>query len=262
MRDIFLSVVIPAYNESRVIVNTLREISDYLNKQAYSYEIIVIDDASTDDTKQKVLDFSRGNEKIKLLSNKHNEKKGASVKKGVLSAKGNYVTYLDADYAYPINQIDRFLNILEDATDIVIGNRIHPDTTYIVKPSWFNYIYRRFLMSRIFNMGVRSILLKDISDSQCGIKCFQTETAKSIFKKVTVSNFAFDVEVLYIAQKNGKKITQIPVIYNYIDEPSSVQLFKDTFRMLKSLIQIKLNGWRKKYTLDSVSPERTKSKKP
>ena len=262
MRDIFLSVVIPAYNESRVISNTLRELSDYLEKQTYSYEVIVIDDASTDDTKQKLLDLSRENEKINLLSNKCNEKKGASVKKGVLSARGKYVTYLDADYTYPINQIDRFLNILENKIDIVIGNRIHPDTTYLVKPSYFHYIYRRFLMSRIFNMGVRLILLKDISDSQCGIKCFRTEAAKSIFKKVTVSNFAFDVEVLYIAQKNGKKIIQIPVIYNYIDEPSSVQLFKDTFRMLKSLIQIKLKGWRKKYILDSESPERTESQKP
>ena len=247
MKEIFLSVIIPAYNESSVIENTLRQITSHFESKTYAYEIIVVNDASTDDTEQKVLGFCKHNEKVRLLSNKINVKKGASVKKGVLSARGKYVSFIDADYVYPIHQIDNFLNKLENGADIVIGNRMDPLTTFTVKPEMFHYVYRRFLVGRLFNFLVRLFIIDDINDTQCGIKCFRKDVAIPIFSKMNVSNFAFDIEFLHIAQKNRERIAQMPVLFNYVDEPSSVKLFKDSLRMMNSLMQIRINSWLGKY---------------
>ncbi len=248
----YLSIVISAYNKELVIGTTLRKIIEFLNTQDYRSEIIVIDDASNDSTVEKIKQIINHHQNIRLLVNNQNVKKGASVKRGILNAVGKYVVFLDADYAYPIDQVNNFLNQLENGADIVIGNRTDPDTTYLVKPSCLHYIYRRFLISRIFNLLVKLLLLKDIGDTQCGIKGFRTDSAKAIFEKMTITNFAFDVEILYIVRQNGEKIVQIPVTYDYIDEPSSVRLFKDAFAMLRSLIKIRINGWRGKYRLGGL----------
>ena len=176
-------------------------------------------------------------------------KKGFTVKRGILEARGKYAVFLDADYAYPIEQVNNFLNVLDSGADMAIGNRLHPDTTYLVKPSALTYIYQRHLLSRIFNLIVRLLLIRDIADTQCGIKAFRLDTARAIFEKLTIQSFAFDVELLFIAQQNGVKVVPIPVTYDYIDEPSSVQLFRNAFEMLRSLMQIRVNGWLGKYKL-------------
>lgn len=251
--DIYLSIVIPAYNEEAVIEKTLNKITEFLNAQDYGWEVIVVDDASTDSTMAKIEQFisQQPDKNIKLLANEENKQKGATIRRGIINASGKYALFLDADYAYPINQVDNFLSHLENGAHIVIGNRTDPNSTYLVKPSCFHSIYLRHLLSRAFNLLVRLLLLGNIRDTQCGIKGFHTATAKAILEKMTISNFAFDVEILYIARQNGEKIVQIPVTYDYIDEPSSVRLFRHSINMFKSLFQIKFNGWRKRYKLDS-----------
>ena len=247
--DIYLSIIIPAYNEELVIDKTLTRITDFLSRQDYRWEIVMVDDASTDSTVEIINQFisHHPDKRVSLLVNERNSQKGATIRRGILEAKGKYVLFTDADYAYPIDQIGNFLSRLESGADIVIGNRIDPDTTYLVKPSCFNYIYQRYLLSRVFNLLVRLLLVKGIQDTQCGIKAFNTRTARAILAKATISNFAFDVELLYIARQNGENITQIPVTYDYIDEPSSVHLFRHSLVMFKSLIRIKVNGWMKRY---------------
>jgi hypothetical protein len=121
----------------------------------------------------------------------------------------------------------------------------------LVKPSRFPSIYQRYLLGRVFNLLVRFFLLHGIKDTQCGIKAMRTETARSLIEKMTITNFAFDVELLYIARQNGNEIIQIPVTYDYIDEPSSLRLFRDSLVMFKSLLQIRLNGWMKRYALNT-----------
>ena len=251
--EIYLSVVVPAYNEESVIVQTLASITDFLTRQDYTWEIIVVDDASTDTTVEKVTQFTsqQPDDNVRLLVNEKNSQKGATICRGVMDARGKYVVFLDADYAYPIDQVPNFLSELENGAHIVIGNRVDPRTTYMVRPSAFNYIYRRYLFGRVFNLLVRMLLLPGIRDTQCGIKSFQVETALKILPKVRTYNFAFDVELLYIARQNGQKIVQIPVTYDYIDEPSTVRLFRHSAVMFKSLIQIKLNGWMRKYAPDN-----------
>ncbi len=250
--EVYLSVVVPAYNEEPVIRQTLASITDFLSRQSYTWEVIVVDDASTDSTVEKITQFTsqQPDNQVRLLVNKVNRQKGASICRGIMDARGKYVVFLDADYAYPIDQVPNFLNELENGAHIVIGNRTDPNTIFWVRPSAFNYIYRRHLLSRAFNLLVRLLLLSGIADTQCGMKGFQTEIAKVVVEKMKIFSFAFDVELLYIARRNGGKIVQIPVTFDYIDEPSSVKLFRHSLVMFKSLIQIKLNSWMGKYRLD------------
>lgn len=250
--DVFLSIIIPAYNEEKMIEKTLSSITDFLNKQDYTWEVIVVDDASTDGTVEKITKFTsrQPDNQVRLLVNKVNSQKGATICRGIMDAQGKYVVFLDADYAFPVNQVPNFINELGNGAHIVIGDRTDPGTVYFVKPSSFSYIYQRYLLSRVFNMLVRLLLVRGIHDTQCGMKAFQTDVAKTIFEKMRVTSFAFDVEILHIAQQNGGKIVQIPVTFDYIDEPSSVKLFRHSLIMFQSLIQIKLNSWMGRYRLD------------
>jgi dolichyl-phosphate beta-glucosyltransferase len=247
--ELLLSLIIPAYNEESTIENTLLNIIKYLNTQTYGWEVIVVDDASTDNTVERVklIMSQHPGAKVRLLKNERNSKKGAAVKHGILAAEGKFSIFMDADYAYPVTQINTFLEPLSNGSDVVIGNRSDPKTTYIVRPVFFSYIYQRYILSHIFNTMVRLFLIKGVRDTQCGLKGFSTSAAKIIMNKITTFNFAFDVELLYIAQSNAMNIIQVPVTFDYIEEPSSVRLFKDSLIMLKSLFQIKINGYKAKY---------------
>jgi len=251
--EIYLSIIVPAYNEEAVIENALRRITEFLNSQGYDWEVIVVDDASIDSTVIRIEHFlaEHTDMNVKLLVHDWNQQKGAAIRRGIFEVKGKYVLSMDADYAYPVNQIGNFLNHLEQGIPVVIGNRADPATTFLVKPSRFPSIYQRYLLGRVFNLLVRFFLLHGIKDTQCGIKAMRTETARSLIEKMTITNFAFDVELLYIARQNGNEIIQIPVTYDYIDEPSSLRLFRDSLVMFKSLLQIRLNGWMKRYALNT-----------
>lgn len=251
--ELLLSLIIPAYNEESTIENTLSKTIEHLSARQYGWEVIVIDDASTDATVERVKLFisSHQGARVRLLINEHNRKKGAAIKRGILAAEGRYSIFMDADYAYPITQLNSFLEPLAGGADVVIGNRADPKTTYLVRPVFFSYIYQRYILSRVFNFMVRFFLIKGVRDTQCGLKGFDTVAAKTIINKITIFNFAFDVELLHIAQRNSMKIVQVPVTFNYIEEPSSVRLLKDSFTMLKSLFRIKFNGWMKRYTLNT-----------
>ena len=188
---------------------------------------------------------------IKLLLNESNRQKGGTIRRGISEATGKYALFIDADYAYPVNQVNNFLIHLEQGASLVIGNRTDPATTYLVKPVRFPYIYQRYLLGRAFNLLVRFFLLGGIKDSQCGIKAVNTEKARAIMNKMNIFNFAFDVELLYIAKHNGEKMVQVQVTYDYIDKPSSVKLIRHSAVMFKSLLQVRLNGWMRKYVLDN-----------
>lgn len=253
--EVYLTVIVPTYNEESVIGQTLASITDFLGRQTYTWEVIVVDDASTDTTVEKITQFTswRPDNQVRLLINEVNRQKGATICRGIMDARGKYVVFMDADYAYPIDQVTNFLKELENGAHIVIGNRTDPKTIFWVKPDALHHIYRRYLFGRVFNRLVRLLLLSGIKDTQCGIKGFQTEAALKILPKVRIYNFAFDVELLYIASQNGRNIVQIPVTYDYIDAPGTVQLFKHSVIMFKSLIQIKLNGWMGRYLSENIS---------
>jgi dolichyl-phosphate beta-glucosyltransferase len=252
--SVYLSVILPAYNKEPVIENALAKSAEFLRTRTYQWEIIVVDDASTDATIARIQRFLEENPglNIRLLRHERNRQKGAALRTGISEAAGRYALFLDADYAYPISQVEDFLKSLENGASLVIGDRTDPRTTYLIKPLWFPSIYLRYLLGRTFNLLVRLLLHIGIKDTQCGIKAVRTETARALMAKMTIFNFAYDVEFLFIARQNGVKIDQIPVTYDFIDEPSSVRVLHHSLVMFQGLLQIRLNGWMKKYRLSQA----------
>lgn len=234
-----LSLVIAAYNCTGEIAETLSRLQAYFEKQGYGHEVIVVDDGSSDATAATLHDCTLRYPELKTLGNERNMGKGYAIKKGILQATGRFVFYTDADLAYPIQGIETFLQpLLASHYDVVVGSRIHAASLFYLHPRYFRYVYKRHLMSRFFNWVVRATLGIRAVDTQCGLKGFTAEATKAIFSRVDIRGFAFDVEVLLIAQRLGLRIMEIPVTFAYSGEVSSVKLVKNACQAFRDLITI------------------------
>ena len=231
--DIFLSVIIPTYNESQRIKSTLMQISEYLDKSRFTYEIIVADDGSSDNTKAQVDLFTKSNSKIKLLALTH-KGKGWAIRNGLNYAEGTYRFICDADLSMPINYLEKFLPPNIENSDIIIGSREIKGARRIDEPKV------RHIMGRIYNWLIRLIFCMNISDTQCGFKCFRWENVESIFAKQCINGFAFDMEVLFLAKKSNLIIKEIGIDWYYKDL-SKVRPGIDPILMALDLIKIR---WR------------------
>src|SRR3972149_5637732 len=238
-KPVFLSVVIPAYNEEEGIAETLQEIRNYLQEKEYAYEIIVVDDGSLDSTSDIVGSISKTNGNIKFLKNEVNRGKGYSVKRGVLASSGEYVLFSDADLPIPIEEVEKLLEWLKSGYKIAIGSKRLSDSKSLVEQP----LYRR-LMGKIFNILLQLFIIRGIKDTQCGFKCFRRETADRIFPKQLVEGFCFDVELLYLAKKWGISIKETPVHWTNRDTETTVRILRDSIRMFLDLFKIRINYWR------------------
>jgi dolichyl-phosphate beta-glucosyltransferase len=241
MSEIYLSVIIPAYNEEKRLPKTLEEINNYLKKQNFESEIIVVSDGSTDRTCEIVEKLKSQIPNLKLICEKINRGKGYGVKIGMLNAKGKYRLFTDADNSTPISEIKKFWPEFEKGADVVIASRdikgaiLNPPQT----------LFRRFV-GEVFKYLRKIIVgLWEIQDTQCGFKCFKGEVAEKIFPKCKIERFAFDPEVLLIAKKMGFKIKEVPVYWKN-DLRSKVK-FKSMVKMLIDLFKIRINLLRGKY---------------
>ena len=241
-----LSVVIPAFNEERVIGDTVERVASYLAR-ADDAELIVVDDGSRDRTPEIVRGLAETYPFIRLVPNGRNRGKGYAVKRGILESRGRYVLYTDADLVYPIEGVEPFIRALDDGADVAIGSRSHPNTLFALHPRHFSYIYQRYLVGRTYINVVNRLLGLNVSDTQAGFKVLRGEAARSIFARTTLFDFAFDVEALFIARQLGYRIVELPVYFLYLGEQSSVQLIKDSVRMLRDLLTIRANGRRGTY---------------
>lgn len=234
--EIYLSVIIPAYNEERRLPKTLEEIDKYLRKQSYDYEIIVVNDGSKDKTAEVVRGRASAIQNLRLIDNKENNGKGYVVRQGLLEAKGEYRLFTDADNSTSINQIEKMWPEFKKGFDIVIGSRdIKGAVLDPPQPFLRNVILGKgFKLFRKFVIG-----LWRIQDTQCGFKCFKKEAAERIFPKCKITRFAFDPEILVIAKKRGYKIKEIPVLWK--NDPESKVKFKSMLKMAADLIKIRLN---------------------
>ena len=235
MSEIYLSVIIPAYNEEKRLPQTLREIDEYLKKQSFESEIIVVSDGSTDRTVEVVRNLMGEIKNLRILDFKENMGKGFGVKEGMLKALGNFRLFTDADNSTTIEQVEKMWPYFKEGYDIAIGSRDVKGA--ILDPP--QPLFRR-LTGEVFKYFRKIIVgLWEIEDSQCGFKCFTKEASEDIFPKCKINRFDFDPEILLIAKKLGYKIKEIPIYWKN-DLQSKVKL-KSMVKMLLDLFKIRLN---------------------
>ncbi|MBI2371415.1 MAG: glycosyltransferase family 2 protein [Deltaproteobacteria bacterium] len=210
-----LSVVIPAYNEETRLPATLTRIAAHLKTLEVEAEIVVVDDGSTDRTAAVVQGLAGAIPGLRLDRHPENRGKGAAVRSGVLQAAGGYILISDADLSTPIEELDRFLPLLQDGA----------------------------ALGKLFNLFVRVLVLRGLKDTQCGFKALRAPTVRPLFARQRITGFGFDVEILYLARKAGLAIREVPV--TWINSPSSrVHLLKHPLGMLLDLFRIRLNDLR------------------
>src|SRR3989344_5010847 len=235
-----LSVVVPCFNEKNNIrLGVLSQLEEYLQKQDYKSEVLIVDDGSTDGSRALIQEFISKKPRFKLINNPH-QGKAKTVITGMLTAIGDYILFTDFDQATPIAELDKLLPHLE-TSDVVIGSR---------KDQRHGAPFSRIIMARGFMMLRNVILDLGINDTQCGFKLFKNQAAKNIFKKLklyksrrlTIGSSVtagFDVELLFLAKKLGYRIAEVPVTWNYV-ETRRVSPIRDSIEGLKDLVRIKL----------------------
>ncbi|HCM43310.1 MAG TPA: hypothetical protein DIS66_08395 [Candidatus Omnitrophica bacterium] len=231
----FVSVVIPAYNEEQRISETLCKIVNYALTKPFALEIIVSDDGSLDGTVEAVKSIL--NSSIlphQVLRASMNQGKGAAVRRGMLAAAGEYRLFSDADLSTPIEELDRFLPLLiEKKADIVIGSRAMQGANIVEHQPWF-----RECMGRIFNKVATIFAFHGIKDSQCGFKCFTAEATQKLFAIQKLDGFSFDVELIFLAQKNGFRIAELPVTW-INSAATKVKVLSDPIKMFWDVLRIR-----------------------
>ncbi len=234
-----LTIVIPAYNESKRIIKTLNDIDGYLSKSSLPYKlnILIISDGSTDNTEEVVNSWiqnkSKNKTSFKLIAYKINKGKGYAVREGVLNADSDLILYIDADGASPIEEVQKLLLWIDKGFDIVIGSRIVVDSSSKVKMSFT----RRFV-GRVFHGLLKLCDLADVIDTQCGFKLFKTTAAKKIAINQKCFGFSFDIEYLYLARMFGYKIKEIPINWYHV-KGSKVNIFRDSIKMFIEVLKIR-----------------------
>lgn len=231
-----LSIIIPAYNEEKRLPASLQEIITFADQQTFSLEVIVVDDGSTDRTADLVEEFHVRYPYISVIRNAHRGK-GYAVKTGMLAAKGKYLFLCDADLSMSIEQVVTFFPPHEAGYDIVIGSREVKGARRYNEPTY------RHIMGRVFNLIVRLFAVRGFQDTQCGFKSFKRDVARHVFALQTMDGFGFDVEVLFIAQRKGYRIFELPIGWCHVSN-SRISPLKDTFKMFRDVIQVRWNAWR------------------
>ena len=230
MNEVFISVIIPAYNEENRIGKTLVKIRDFLYSKGLSFEVIVVDDGSQDKTAEVVERFKPAISSLQIIKMPFNQGKGFAVKQGFLASQGEYVLFTDADLSTPIEELEAFLRYRKDF-DIIIASRAVKGSQLIKRQP----LIREYL-GRFFNVLVRLMLMPDFRDTQCGFKLFTRDVCRSIFENLHTKGFAFDLEVLARAKHNGLKVKEQPV--KWLNNRYSKVSFLSAAFMLFSLFKI------------------------
>jgi dolichyl-phosphate beta-glucosyltransferase len=234
-----VSLVIPAYNEQARLPYTLSEIEAFVCREHIDCEVIVVDNGSQDATSVVVQTAATRFRALRLVRTDRRGK-GRAVRTGALAARGKIVVFGDADLSWSVEDLPRFMALVDDKTPVVIGSREGRGARRIGEP-----IYRH-LMGRIFNRVVQTLAVPGIEDSQCGFKAFRADAARAIFSQQRIDGFGFDVEVLYLARRLGFGVRVVPLRWEH-KENSRVAPVRDTLRMLSDVITVRLNGWRGAY---------------
>jgi len=231
-----LSVIIPAYNEAERLPKTLHESYAWLQENLeHDFEVIVVDDGSTDDTCEKVRALVQNMPELRLIQKEKNQGKGAAVRCGMLAAQGDIHLFMDADHSTHIREVAKVFDVFEHQwdVDVVIASRQHPDSDISQHQSWL-----REHMGKTFNLLMRLSTGIDMPDTQCGFKAMRQEASHAVFSQQKLDGFSFDVEMLFLAQSLGYKISEIPV--QWVNEPNSkVRMLIDPLKMFVDILKIR-----------------------
>jgi len=246
-----LSIVIPAYNESARIGQTLERVLACVDRQGWDAEVLVVDDGSEDRTVEIVRGWMERSTRLRLVRNVGNRGKGYSVRNGLLQAAGEVVMFTDADLSAPMEEAERLLAAIQEGADVAIGSRWMDRTRQTIHQP----LYRRFF-GRCFNWVTRTVMGLPFKDTQCGFKAFTRAAAQVIFRLQRIERWGFDPEVLFIARKLGYTIREVPVTWGH-DERSRMSYLRDGLKMLEEMAAIRGNSLAGRYDKDIAAMQDT-----
>jgi dolichyl-phosphate beta-glucosyltransferase len=213
--ELYLSVVIPAYNEEERLKRFVPGIVDYLRGKELKSEIVVVNDGSKDGTARVTDELAKTYPMVRLISLNPNRGKGSAVRAGMLDARARYVLFTDADQSTPIAEVDKLLAKLErESYDMAIGSRAARGAQVDRHQAW-----HRELAARVFNVARICLTVRGITDTQCGFKCMKREVAQKVFPRVTSDTAIFDIEMLIVATREGYRVAEVPV--HWVHDPDT-----------------------------------------
>lgn len=227
----FLSIIIPAYNEENRLLKSLQEVDAFLSAQSFTYEVLIVENGSRDQTLEIARGFAEQHPHFNAL---HEEQsgKGRAVRRGMLEAQGKYRFMCDVDLSMPISELPRFLPPQHKDADIVIASREAKGSIRYDEPLY------RHLGGRLINFLIRLLALPELHDTQCGFKCFSAEVAQDLFSNQTIMGWSFDIEILYIARLRGYQVTEIAIPWYYSPD-SKVKPVKDALQLFMDILDIR-----------------------
>lgn len=234
-----LSLIIPAYNEAARLPTTLPQVADFVARQSFPVEVLIVDNNSRDDTASIAKSFAREHAFMRVLK-EPTQGKGAAVRTGMLSGRGEYLFIADADLSMPIDEVVKFLPPVLQGYDVAIGSREAKGAVRYNEPEY------RHVMGRVFNFIVKVLAIPGFEDTQCGFKCFHQGVVRDLFLNQSIDGWAFDVEVLFVALRRGYRVVEVPVHW-YYRANSRISPIRDAINMVREVLQIRRNWRQGKY---------------
>jgi dolichyl-phosphate beta-glucosyltransferase len=239
-----ISLIIPAYNEENRLPRALEQVFTFLEKQSFPFEVVVVENGSTDRTLEIANAFAADRPNL-LVIHEETKGKGIAIKRGVLAAHGEYRFLCDTDLSMPIEEILKFFPPQLDDFDVAIGSREAQGSIRYDEPSY------RHWGGRMVNLLIRMLILPGFQDTQCGFKCFRAESTLPLFEQQTIYGWSFDIELLYLARKRKLRIKEVPINW-YFDPESKVNAVRDALKMISDIFRIHLNALLGRY--DDLQP--------
>lgn len=237
----FLSLIVPVYNEEQRVHTAFPHVVKFLDNSFDQWEIIYVDDGSIDGTYVALLSIQREFPSVRIIRNSSNSGKGHAVRNGFLASKGELLLFSDADFSTPIEESKKLLESISEGYDIAIGSRGLPKSNVEVRQA-----LGRETMGKVFNLVIRTLLPIEFHDTQCGFKMLSRQAVTAVLPSMQVNRFAFDVEMLIIAQLHGLRIAEVPVTWKNVLE-SKVHPLRDSFQMLRDVFAIRYRLAMNKY---------------
>ncbi len=228
-----LSIIIPAHNEENRLPRSLEQVFAFLKNQDYESEMLVVENGSTDRTLELAQGFASRYLNLRVI-HEPGRGKGLAVRRGMLEARGQYRFMCDADLSMPIGEVSKFVPPAISDFDVAIGSREVRGAVRYGEPAY------RHLGGRLINLVIRTLILPNLQDTQCGFKCFRAEAAQYLFGRQRMDGWSFDIEVLYLAERASYKIVEVPIDWYYRSE-SKVSAVRDAYLMMTDIFKIRAN---------------------